>query len=82
VYVSAIEALGTSGSADAIAALRDALHRGDFIAPIKTRRARAAAAQALRRIGSASALDALRDASVKGSWGVRAAARAELGRLG
>jgi HEAT repeat protein/PBS lyase HEAT-like repeat-containing protein len=82
VYVSALEALGASGSADSIATLKDALHRGDLMAPMKTRRARAAAAQALRRIGSAPALDALREASVKGSWGVRTAARAELGRMG
>ncbi len=81
VYVSAIEALGSYGGPDAVEALKYALQQGDLIAPMKTRRARVAAAQALRRIGNAAAIEALREASEKGSFGVRSAARSELGRL-
>jgi HEAT repeat protein len=65
-----------------VEALKRALHHGDWWAPLRTRRTRAAAAQALRRIGTPAALDALREASARGPHGVRAAARSELGRLG
>jgi hypothetical protein len=82
VYVAAIEALGAFGGTDAVDALREALGRGDLTAPFKTRRARAAAAHALRRIGTGPALEALRAAAEYGSWGVRAAARAQLGQQG
>jgi len=81
IYVGAIEALGSYAGPDAVEALKAALYQGDFIAPFKTRRARAAAAQALRRVGTTAAVDALRHAAAHGSWGVRAAAKAELGRL-
>ena len=81
VYVGAIDALGSFGGPDAVGALKDALQHGDWLAPIKTRRARAAAARALRRIGDAAAIEALRDASERGSRGVRSVARAELGHL-
>ena len=82
VYLAALEALGTSGDPDSVDALKEALHRGDWWAPIRTRRARTAAAAALRRIGSAQALDVLRSTSAAGSRGARAAARAELAQLG
>ncbi len=82
VYVSAIEALGSFGGTDAVEALRDALQRGDWMAPLRTRRTRASAARALRRIGTSAAVAALQDASTRGSRGVRSAARAELKRLG
>lgn len=82
VYLSAIEALGTFGDPDSVDALKLALHGGDWWAPVRTRRMRAAAAAALRKIGSAPALDVLRSASALGSFGTRAAARAELARLG
>lgn len=81
VYVGAIDALGSFGGPDAVGALKDALQHGDWLAPFKTRRARAAAARALRRIGDAAAIEALRDASERGSRGVRSVARAELGHL-
>jgi HEAT repeat protein len=48
---------------------------------MRTRRARTAAAHALRRIGSPPAVEALRQASARGSWGVRAAAKAELAHV-
>lgn len=81
VYLAAIEALGTFGDADAMDALKQALHRGDWWAPVRTRRARTAAAAALRKIGSAPAIEVLRDASAAGSRGTRAAARAELAQV-
>jgi len=81
VYVGALEALGSSGGPDAVEALREAMQHGDWLAPLRTRRARAAAASALRKIGTGPALTALREAATKGPRGVRAAARAELKRL-
>ena len=72
VYVGAIDALGSFGGPDAVEALKDALQRGDWMAPFRTRRTRASAAQALRRIGTSAAVAALRDASTRGSRGVRA----------
>lgn len=82
VYAGAIEALGSFGGPDAVEALKDALQHSDWLAPLRTRRTRAAAAQALRQIGTEPAIAALRDASMRGHRGVRAAARAELKRLG
>jgi HEAT repeat protein len=82
VYLSAIEALGSFGGPDAVEALKDALQRGDWMAPLRTRRTRAAAAHALRRIGTPAAVTVLRDASTRGPRGARTAARTELGRLG
>jgi HEAT repeat protein len=82
VYVGAIDALGSFGGPDAVEALKDALQAGHWMAPLRTRRTRASAAQALRRIGTSAAVAVLRDASARGSRGVRAAARAELKRLG
>jgi HEAT repeats/PBS lyase HEAT-like repeat len=81
VYMAAVEALGTFGGAESVDALKAALHHGEFWAPMRTRRIRAAAAAALRRIGSPSALDALRSASSGGPRGVRSAARSQLAGL-
>ncbi len=81
LYASAIDVLGSTSSPDAVEALKDALRQGDWWAPLRTRRTRAAAARALRLIGTPAAVDALRDASARGSWGVRTAARAELGQV-
>jgi HEAT repeat protein len=80
VYLAALTALGNFGGPDAVDALTYALHQGQWWAPLRTRRLRAAAAAALRRIGSPPALAALQKASTKGPRGVRAAARAELAR--
>jgi HEAT repeat protein len=82
VYVGAIHALGSFGGPDAVEALKEAMQHGDWLAPIRTRQTRVAAAQALRKIGTTPAVAALRDASARGSLGVRRAARAELKRLG
>jgi hypothetical protein len=81
IYLGAIEALGTFGGPDAVGALKEALQHGDWLAPLRTRRTRAAAARALRRIGNSAAIDVLREASARGSRGVRSAAKAELGQL-
>lgn len=82
VYLSALDALGSFGGPDAVEALKEALYLGEWTAPMRTRRARAAAARALRRIGNAPAMAALQEASTQGSRGVRAAAKAELKHLG
>lgn len=82
VYMTSIEALGTFGGADAVEALKFALRKGEWWAPLRTRRIREAAAGALRKIGTPAAIEALRDASARGSHGVRSAARGELSRLG
>jgi HEAT repeat protein len=82
LYLSAIDLLGGMRGSDAVDALKGALQQGDFWAPVRTRRIRAAAARALRLIGTPEALDALRDASARGSWGTRSAAKTELGQVG
>jgi hypothetical protein len=82
VYLAAIESLGTFGDPASVEALKNALRAGEWWAPVRTRRLRAAAAAALRRIGTAPAIDALRSISTSGSRGARIAARAELAQLG
>ena len=82
MYTAAVEALGTHGGADAVHALKFALHQGVWWAPFRTRRQREAAAAALRKIGTPEAIDALRAASTRGPRGVRTIARGELARLG
>jgi hypothetical protein len=81
LYLSSLDALGTFGGPDAVEALKHALHQGDWRAPFKARRLRAAAAQALRRVGTPAAVDVLREAAARGPRGVRVAARAQLSRL-
>jgi hypothetical protein len=80
LYDAAIEVLGAVGGDEAVGALSAALHRGQWWTPFANRQLRGEAALALKRIGTPAALDALREASSKGSAGVRAAARAALGR--
>jgi HEAT repeat protein len=79
LYLTSIEALGAFGGADAIEALKAALHTGHWWTIFANRKFGAAAAHALRRIGTAPAIDALRHASTTGAPGARGAARAELG---
>jgi HEAT repeat protein len=81
VHAAVIDGLGAFGGADAVGALKHALHQGDWWAPVRTRTLRSAAARALRRIGTPEALDALRDAAQRGPRGVRAAARAHIGGI-
>jgi HEAT repeat protein len=82
LYVRAVEALGSFGGPEAVEALKEALSSGEWRAPFRTRRTRAAAAQALRRIGNTAAIAALEEASTQGPRGARRAAKAELKRLG
>jgi HEAT repeat protein len=79
-YRSALETLGHLGdsSESTLQALRAALDRGEWWAPIRTRRLRTAAATALRAIGTPAATTLLEAAAATGSRGVRAAARAAL----
>jgi HEAT repeats/PBS lyase HEAT-like repeat len=82
LYLTAIEALGVFGGPDAVDALKHALYEGSWLTLFRTRRIRAACVEALRKIGTPAAVEALREASVRGSRGVRAAARTALGGLG
>lgn len=78
LYLTAIEALGQFGGADAVEALKRALHAGEWWAPLSNRKYRGAAAHALHRIGTPEAIEVLRAASTSGGFGVRRAARTEL----
>ena len=80
VYESAIETLGVLGGADAVAALRTALHGGEWWAPFRTAAIRAQAAAALGQTGSSEAQSVLEEAASEGSRGVRSAARQQLAR--
>jgi len=67
---------------DSTAALRAALHRGTWWAPIRTARLRQAAAKGLRRLGSPEARAVLEDAARSGGRGVRKTAATELASFG
>jgi hypothetical protein len=75
LYLSAIEALGALKDPQGIAALRDALYRGEWWARRRTSALRGAAAAALARIGTPGAVDVLEDALASGPRGVRSAVR-------
>lgn len=81
VYLSAVEALGAFSDTETVQTLKDALHRGDLWAPLRTRKARTAAAASLRRIGTAPALEVLQAAASRGTRGTRTAAREQLAQL-
>ena len=77
VHTKIIEALGAMGPhLESHQALRAALYRGEWWAPVRTTAMRRAAALALRRIGSPEARAVLEEARRQGSRGVRNAARA------
>jgi HEAT repeat protein len=78
LYLTAIEALGSFGGAEAIDALKVALRTGSWWTILANRKYGGAAAHALRRIGTPGAMEALREASANGAPGARGAARAEL----
>ena len=78
VYLAVIAALGTLGGPEAVRALREALYRGEWWAPFRTKALRSAAAEALRKTKTPTAQQALREASTTGPRGVRAAARLAL----
>jgi HEAT repeat protein len=79
-YSTCIELLGglRVSSAIVLAVLKDAAGRGEWWAPVRTRRLRAAAAGALASIGSAEALTVLQELAASGPRGARNAARAAL----
>ena len=78
VYTSSIESLGKVATDErSVATLKDILHRGEWWAPYRTARIRAAAARALRGIGTPSAARALEEAA-SASGGIKRAARAAL----
>lgn len=80
VHIQAMEALGSlTARAESTRALREALYRGDWWAPLRTATLRQAAAAALRRIASSDSLAVLEEAASKGSRGVRNAARPHAG---
>jgi len=78
VYLRAIESLGALKDADAVTPLKEALYKGEWWAPGRTKALRAAAAAALARIGTGEAVAALEEAATSGSRGVRTAARPHL----
>jgi len=75
VYLRAIESLGALHGAEATAALTEALYKGEWWAPRRTKALRHAAASALVRIGTSEAMAALAQAAASGPAGVRTAAR-------
>lgn len=78
VYLRSIEALGALRDEASVGLLQETLYQGEWWAPFRTARVRAAAAEALMRIGTPQAREALQDAVAGGPRGVRAAARAQL----
>ncbi len=78
-YTSAIESLGRVAVDErSVATLKTILERGEWYAPNRTARLRAAAARALRAMGSASAERVLNEAAAGGSGSVKKAAKAAL----
>ncbi|MDO8680922.1 MAG: HEAT repeat domain-containing protein [Acidobacteriota bacterium] len=79
LYVSAIESLGRVAVDErSVSTLKDILERGEWYAPNRTARIRAAAARALRAMGSSSTERVLSEAAASGSGGVKRAAKAAL----
>jgi len=79
VYQRAIQALGTSKSADAVLALESALYRrGDWWAPRRIAAIRMAAAATLARIATTDAIAVLSKAADAGPRGVRAVVQPHL----
>lgn len=78
-YISNIESLGRVANDErSVSTLKDILHRGEWYAPGRTTRIRAAAARALRAINLPSAERALSEAADGGSGGVKRAAKTAL----
>jgi hypothetical protein len=82
LHEAIIEALASlRAHPDSTAALKTALYRGTWWAPVRTARLRHAAAKGLRRLGSDDARAALEDAARSGSRGVRRVAESELAAM-
>ncbi|HEY2904474.1 MAG TPA: HEAT repeat domain-containing protein [Vicinamibacterales bacterium] len=80
VYLRAIESLGALRDPAAVAPLTEALYKGDWWAPRRTKALRHAAAAALARIGTPDAFAVLDEAAHARSRAVRAVARAHATR--
>jgi HEAT repeat protein len=79
VYRLAIDALGqVGGDPHSVEALKRVLYRGEWWAPMRTSRLRAAAASALRATATSAAEQALEEAASRGPSGTRRAAKAIL----
>ncbi len=79
VYLAAIDALGKAGGdPSSVEALRKVLYRGNWWAPLRTRRLRTAAAQALSASGSELARQTLEEATHNAPRGARRMARAAM----
>ncbi|HMD35068.1 MAG TPA: HEAT repeat domain-containing protein [Vicinamibacterales bacterium] len=78
VYVRAIESLGTLRAPEGVGPLKDALYRGEWYAPGRTKMLRSAAAASLARIATPEAVAVLEEAAAAGPWNVRAVARDHL----
>ncbi len=83
IYLTCIELLGAlrTSSAPALEALEDAARRGEWHAPLRNRRRRAAAVRALGVIGSTEARGVLESLAASGPRFTKAAARAALAGL-
>ena len=81
VYVRAIESLGTLRAPEGVGPLKDALYRGEWYAPGRTRMLRSAAAAALARISTPEAVAVLEEAASSGPRNVRAIAREHLANV-
>jgi hypothetical protein len=77
-YLRAIESLGALRDPGGVAPLGEALYKGEWWAPRRTREIRSAAAAALARVGTPEAQTILEEAARSGTRGVRSAARAQL----
>ena len=78
IYLRAIEALGALKDPVGVPALKEAMQRGEWWAPGRTRILRTAAAAALARMGTPEAAAILDEAARTGSRGVRRVARARI----
>jgi hypothetical protein len=81
VYVRAIESLGTLRAPEGVVPLKDALYRGEWYAPGRTKMLRSAAAAALARIATPDAVAALEEAASNGPRSVRVIAKEHLANV-
>lgn len=79
LYTQTIESLGKVATDErSVSTLKEILYRGEWWAPGRTARIRAAAARALRSMGTPGADHALEEAAAAGPGGVRKVAKAAL----